>query len=157
MRKTLFFICFSLPVFGFCQGQFQQESAGAVNFALGRTIQLLDAIPDDKLDWKPADGVRSFREVFAHLAQSNYFFGCRLGVAMAAGVDVAHLPATLNTKDQLKGALNDSVKYLTHAVRTAKDDTVANNVELPFPGQYTTMSAINIALTHMREHMGQLN
>jgi uncharacterized damage-inducible protein DinB len=156
MRKTLFYICFCLPVFGFCQGQFQQESAGAVSFASGRVIQLLDAIPDDMLDWKPADGVRSFREVFAHIAQSNYVFGSRLGVAVPAGVDVMNLPATLKTKDQLKSALGDSFNYLSDAMRNTKDDTLPDKVEFPFPGEYTTMSAILIALTHMREHMGQL-
>ncbi len=35
---------------------------------------LLNAIPDTKLDWRPAEGVRSFRELFTHFADANHFF-----------------------------------------------------------------------------------
>lgn len=156
MRKKLFYICFCLPAFAFGQGQFQQESAGAMVFASGRVLQLLDAVPDDKLDWTPADGVRSFRDVFAHIAQANYFLGSRLGSAVPAGLDVMNLANTLKTRDQLKSALNDSFNFLSEAMRNTKDETLPNRVEFPFPGEYTTMSAILMALTHAREHMGQL-
>ncbi|HLT81934.1 MAG TPA: DinB family protein [Cyclobacteriaceae bacterium] len=156
MKKTLYIICFCIPVLGFSQGQFQQESAGAVNFASGRLVQLLDAVPDDKLNWSPGDGVRSFRDVFAHIAQANYFFGSRLGTPVPDGVDVMNLAASLKTKDQLKSALTESFKYLTEAMRNAKDESMSERVEFPFPGEYTTMSAMLIALTHVREHMGQL-
>ncbi|MDV3307866.1 MAG: DinB family protein [Cyclobacteriaceae bacterium] len=155
MRKTLFYICFCLPAFAIGQGQFQQESSGAVNFASGRILQLLDAVPDDKLDWTPADGVRSFRDVFTHIAQANYFFGSRLA-PVPAGVDVMNLANSIKTKDQLKSTLNDSFNFLAQAMRDTKDETLPNKVEFPFPGEYTTMSAMLIALTHVREHMGQL-
>src|SRR5580658_8407701 len=39
---------------------------------------LLKAVPDDKLDWRPGPGVRSFREVFLHIAAGNQLI---LGIA----------------------------------------------------------------------------
>lgn len=156
MRKTFAFICFCLPAYGFCQGQLQQESSGAMAFASGRVLQLLDAVPDDKMEWTPSEGVRSFRDVFAHIAQANYFFGSKLGGTPPAGLDVMNLATTLKTKDQLKSALSESFEFISNAMRNTKDEALPNKVEFPFPGDYTTMTGILIALTHTREHMGQL-
>lgn len=156
MKKYFAFICLCLPVFGYCQGQFQQESSGAMMFASGRVLQLLDAVPDDKLEWTPTDGVRSFRDVFVHIAQANYFFGSKLGVAPPADLDVMNFATTLKTKEQLKSAISESFKFISDAMRNTKDEALSSKVEFPFPGEFTTMSAILIGLTHTREHMGQL-
>jgi hypothetical protein len=34
----------------------------------GVTLQLLDMVPDEKLEWRPTDSMRSFAESFLHMA-----------------------------------------------------------------------------------------
>ena len=45
---------------------------------------------------------------------------------------------------------------MINAIKNTKDNTLANKVEFPFPGEFTTMSAILITLGHSNEHLGQL-
>lgn len=40
----------------------------------GVTLQTLDLVPDDKLSWRPAEGLRSFADVFLHIAQAQDFY-----------------------------------------------------------------------------------
>jgi len=47
---------------------------------------LAEAIPEEKYGWRPAQGVRSVAEVFAHIAGGNYFLASLTGVATPADV-----------------------------------------------------------------------
>jgi uncharacterized damage-inducible protein DinB len=38
------------------------------------TLQTLELVPDEKLDWRPAAGLRSFAEQFLHIAQTEEFY-----------------------------------------------------------------------------------
>ena len=38
------------------------------------TLQTLDLVPDEKLSWRPATGLRTFAEQFLHIAQTEGFY-----------------------------------------------------------------------------------
>jgi hypothetical protein len=42
------------------------------------------------------------------------------------------------------------------AIKNTNDAALAKKVEFPFPGEFTSMSAILISLGHTNEHLGQL-
>ena len=42
------------------------------------------------------------------------------------------------------------------SMTAVEDDALAEKVEFPFPGEYTTMTAILIVQSHCNEHLGQL-
>jgi len=53
--------------------------------ASGECLALAKAIPEDKFKWRPMEGVRSFGEVFAHMAGSTLLFCSYAGVKPPAG------------------------------------------------------------------------
>ena len=52
-----------------------------------KLISLAEAIPAEKYDWRPAEGVRSVGEVVAHVAGANYFFPTFVGTDIPEGID----------------------------------------------------------------------
>ena len=145
-----------LSVSGFCQGQLQKETAGSISFASGKVMQLAEAVPADKYQWSPGEGVRSFSEVFAHIISANYFFASKLGAKIPEGLNMQTVEKDLKTKEEIITHLKSSYDLITTAVKNAKDETLADKVEYPFPGEFTNMSTILIALSHTNEHLGQL-
>jgi hypothetical protein len=103
-------ICMALLVFGLIVGGASRASAQTAPAAdKGQPIfdikadtvedmkdlkkkfaDLAAAIPADKFNWRPAEGVRSVGEVFLHVAQANYGFSKYVG---------ATPPITFETKD----------------------------------------------------------
>src|ERR1700719_1952556 len=44
-------------------------------------VGLAEAIPAEKYSWRPAEGVRSFSELFLHIAAANYNIPTMMGAA----------------------------------------------------------------------------
>jgi uncharacterized damage-inducible protein DinB len=121
-------------------------------------IGIADAMPADKYDFAPAGpgdfkGVRTFGEQVRHLAQANYSFFRRWGVA--GGVDPKTLDA-LKTKDELMKALRDSFAFDDAAIKSITPENAFN--ALPGPPQYklTRVSMVAYAMAHSRDHYGQM-
>ena len=55
------------------QPVFVTEFIGQMDFVKGRLMQLADAMPEDKYNWSPAEGVRSVGEVYSHDAEANFY------------------------------------------------------------------------------------
>lgn len=147
-------LLFSLQAF--CQGQFQQETAGSITYASGHVMQLAEAIPADKYSWSPQNGVRSVAGVFAHIISANYFFASKLGAKIPEGVNMQTLEEELKTKDAITTELKRSYDLAINAVKNTPDASLTNKIEFPFPGEFTGMSTILIVLAHSNEHLGQL-
>ncbi|MDH4089242.1 MAG: DinB family protein [Cyclobacteriaceae bacterium] len=144
----------SMSAFG--QGQLQKEASGSLAFASDHIMQLAQAIPAEKYSWTPQDGVRSVRTVLTHIISANYFFATKLGAKLPEGVKMESLELDLQKKEDIAAALKQSSALIVDAVKNAKDADMATKVEYPFPGEYTNMSSILIALSHANEHLGQL-
>ncbi|GHN01966.1 hypothetical protein WSM22_34550 [Cytophagales bacterium WSM2-2] len=155
MKKLLTLIAFIVALNAFGQGQLQKEAAGSLMFSSGQVMMLAQAIPGDKFAWAPQPGVRSVAEVFAHLVSANYFFASKLGAKIPDGVKMETIEKDLKTKEQLTAALKQSYDVIIGAVKAMKDGDMAKKVEFPFPGEYTQMSAVLIAVGHSTEHLGQ--
>ncbi|HTH54514.1 MAG TPA: DinB family protein [Cyclobacteriaceae bacterium] len=156
MKNLLTIIVLVICVSAFGQGQLQKEASGNLGFSSSQVQQLASAIPADKYSWTPQPGVRSVAEVCAHIISANYFFASKLGAKIPDGVKMETLEKDLKTKEQIAPALKQSYEVIIGAVANLKDDDMAKKVEFPFPGQYTDMSAVLIAVGHSMEHLGQL-
>jgi len=156
MKNLFALVGVILSLNAICQGQLQKEASGSLGFVSGRVIQLAQAIPAEKYTWAPQAGVRSFAGVFAHIGSANYFFATKLGAKLPAGVEMESIETKLKTKEEIAAALKQSYDLVINAVKNAKDAELANKVEYPFPGEFTNMSSILIALSHSNEHLGQL-
>jgi len=124
-----------------------------------QVIALAKAVPEEKFGWRPGDGVRSFREVFLHIAYGN-----RLMLAIAGGADGAAIQKQIeeNAKAEKEAMGRDRVvELLTGSfaeVRTAMQNATAGSLsrEIDFFGTKTTMRGVLAEIdTHIAEHLGQ--
>ena len=81
---SLFLIlCFLFPLSGITQEAdeavakqtmpiFCQEYSGQIEFVRSRITQMAEAFPQEKYNWRPAEGVRSVAEVYRHVAQAHF-------------------------------------------------------------------------------------
>ena len=118
------------------------------------------AVPEEKYAWRPAPGVRSFREVFLHIAYGNRLL---LNIAENAPEKEALLKqieeqmkrevAEMDKEGVLK-ALRESFAAARNALETAR--TGALNRSVDFFGQATTRRGVLTSMdTHIAEHLGQ--
>jgi uncharacterized damage-inducible protein DinB len=156
MKNLLAIVVLFVSAEAFCQGQFQKESAGSLTFVSGHVMQLAQAIPAEKYAYTPQAGVRSVAEVCAHIVSANYFFASKLGAKIPDGVKMETIEKDLKTKDAIAAELKRSYDLVINAIKTTNDAALPKKVEFPFPGEYTSMSAILISLGHSNEHLGQL-
>src|ERR1700685_3934655 len=51
-----------------------------------KVVGLAEAMPEEKYNWRPEEGVRSVKEVFLHIAFANYFLPSFIGAKPPAGI-----------------------------------------------------------------------
>jgi len=159
-----------IPLAGHAQAP-APRAAPAVTEALLRDIgqvkgkldQLSDAIPADKYDWRPGEGVRSVEEVLRHLAAENYFLPTIAGVAAPAATGIkngdyasvqAYEGKKLGKADAIKD-LDDSFAFL-RAAMSGTDQAFLDRSMQVFGSQMTGLQLWVMATTHLHEHLGQL-
>jgi len=123
-------------------------------------MALAKAVPEEKYSWKPAEGVRSFKQVFVHIANGNRLL---LNIAMDAPDgdalkrlidEQAKSEAAPATKEKVLTALGESFAAIHAALDRARPATLTH--ALDFFGTPATTNAVLINLeTHMAEHLGQ--
>lgn len=122
-------------------------------------MALAKAVPEEKYGWRPAPGVRSFREVFLHIAYGN-----RLMLKIADGLKGDDLQkeiaaqskgeAEMLSKEQVIAKLTEGFAAVREALDSARAGTLAHDVD--FFGTATTRRGVLASLdTHIAEHLGQ--
>jgi uncharacterized damage-inducible protein DinB len=120
-----------------------------------RFVCLAEAIPADKYNWRPEEGVRSIAEVYLHITSNNYMIPEPLGVA--------EVPAKYKAKDWEKSTtdkativaeLRQSFDYAIAAITKVPSTEIATS--LPKLGPEANKGDVEYLLvTHMHEHLGQ--
>lgn len=158
--KNLLYILLLAPFLATAQTEpapttYQQEFAGSMNYSQGQIVKLIEAIPQDKFSWRPAEGVRSVSEVLLHIAASTYNLSSALGTPLPEGLDTKTMETSTTNKDEILKRINEAYAFATAAVADVKDEQMTDMVTLPF-GSFTKRSLIMIVATHSYEHKGQL-
>jgi len=158
MKKLLLTLFIGAAVTVSAQNQFQNEAVGMITYTKGKIDQLADAMPEDKMSWSASDNVRSFSSVIGHVTSANYFFGMKLGATLPEGINPMTIEKEVagKSKSEVVKALNKSHEFVIGAIKNLKESEMGDAVEMPFPGDFTKMSIVNIVLSHTSEHMGQL-
>ena len=132
------------------RGEFLAE----ISYYEQRFTRLADAVPAEKYSWRPAEGVRSIGEVYAHIAAANYGIARALGTPVPNGIDPKAINAAAGDKAKTLQALKDSFAHFRGAILAIKDADL-NNAQKLF-GQDTTVRGAFIMITgHFGEHLGQ--
>jgi len=125
-----------------------------------KVLRLAEAVPADKYAWRPAPGVRSFGEVFMHIASEYYVFtpmsfGGERSPVIPRGPDTFKKFEANSTKaDVLKG-LRDGFAYNRSAVMGINPDSLVGVRKL-FGRDYTIVETSVGMTADLHEHLGQL-
>lgn len=128
-----------------------------------KMMALARAIPAEKYNWKPAEGVRSVGEVLLHVAADNYLLPAALGYTPDAatgikGDDYKTAQAFENRKldrDATIAELEKSFAFLRASLTATTQAKLGEQVSLfgqKFSGQQTWI----MTATHLHEHLGQM-
>ena len=136
---------------------FAEDGPGAayarnLEFVGGRAVQLVEAIPADKMDWRPMEGVRSVSEAAMHMAGANYFFAGQMGLAVPEGVDPRGMEQ-ITDKAEVVATLKASMEHLDKAFKGVEDASKEMDI---FGNPGTLEDMMMVAIGHAHEHFGQL-
>jgi uncharacterized damage-inducible protein DinB len=116
----------------------------------GYILQSAMDVPEDKYSYKPTPAVRSFGEMFAHVAGAESMF-----CAMALGEKPpAEDAVAATTKAGLIAALKQSAVNCERSYAQS-DAAVASNIDV-FGAQRSRLYALMMNATHDGEHYGNL-
>jgi uncharacterized damage-inducible protein DinB len=141
--------------------QMNKESAFVMDFfsvnsiTSDKVVQLAEAIPAEKYNWRPAEGVRSVKEVILHIAGANYYFASLLGTPMPQGIDPRTLEKSEASKEKIISTLKNASVHLQGAITNIKENDFNQEVEF-FGNKGTKRQVVILTLDHVAEHLGQL-
>jgi uncharacterized damage-inducible protein DinB len=169
-RICLIFLAFTTITISWppARGRAQEKPAAAVTPSAGyraefledlayyeqRFTRLAEAMPAEKYNWRPGEGVRSVGEVYIHIVGANYGVARVLGTAFPAGVDAKGLLASSNDKAKVLQELKESFAHLRGAV-LALSDADADKPQKMFNRETTLRGALMMVDRHWGEHLGQ--
>jgi uncharacterized damage-inducible protein DinB len=130
------------------------EFLDEVSYYEQRYIRLADAVPPEKYNWRPIEGVRTLGEAYMHIVAANYGFARMLGTAPPAGLDTKALMASSNDKAKVIQALKDSFAHFRGAILAIKDSELDREIKSP-RGQTTIRGSFFFITGHFGEHLGQ--
>ena len=128
------------------------EMLAQLDDAAGKLQQLAEAIPQDKLAWRPGTGVRSVGEVLMHVTGGNYYLPTFAGVKAPADA-----PQGENVTDRAQAIqqLRRSFDHVRAAIRNTSDADLDKPATM-FGQQTTYRNVLLTTVTHAHEHLGQL-
>ena len=139
---------------------FRADLLGQLEYVQNQVIDLENAIPDEKMTWRPNKDVRSISEVFSHIAFSNYLIFKFAGVALPEGIgintpeDEMKAEKASTDKKVIREQLVKSFEFVKSSIRGMTDASMDNSID--FFGQKMSMRAIlMIVQSHIHEHFGQ--
>jgi len=154
---ALFFVngLFADPAQTTTAAGFKADFLQALDEIQQKVIQLAEATPAEKYNWRPAEKVRSVGEVYMHIAGGNYYVLKLAGVETPAGMG-ADENMTKNAGDKAKciEALKDSMDFVRQEIQKTSDADLEKKIKLPWAE--TTVRGVYLLLSnHMSEHLGQ--
>jgi hypothetical protein len=140
--------------------EFRTQFLSDLDSLHGKVLALARAVPADKYSWRPAPGVRSFGEVFMHIASEYYVytpasFGAERSPVIPRGPDTFQKFELNSSKDSVLKYLADGFAYNKRVV-SALDPAGLAGMRKLF-GQDHTVIETGIGMTaDLHEHLGQL-
>ncbi|HEX5167745.1 MAG TPA: DinB family protein [Cyclobacteriaceae bacterium] len=146
-------------VFAFLQSMAQEQAPLIKEFlqkwnnSKEYTLELLNAYPEDKLDFKPTDSVMSFREQVMHII---------VGIVWHSGTYLQEKQFSSSfdrnknyTKAELIRIMDDAFVFSTEIVNNLTQDDLEKRVDF-FAGNFTKRQILNLMDDHVTHHRGEL-
>lgn len=120
-----------------------------------KCIGLVEALPADKLTWRPSPDARSFAEVFLHVAGERYGILGMMGAARPAGFKAGEFEKSTTEKDQIVADLNQSWDFASKTINGMSNADFAKLLPKLGP-QANEGDVVYILVADAHEHLGQL-
>jgi uncharacterized damage-inducible protein DinB len=133
---------------------YRAEVLAEVRVQEDKFTRLAESVPADKYTWRPSPDVRSFSEVFLHVATANYSLPKLIGTPPPAGVDIPKLEKSTTDKAKVIGILKDSFAYERDAIVKMPDADLEKSLDW-FGGKNTERGILLFMTRHTAEHLGQ--
>ncbi len=140
--------------------EFRKQFMNDLDTLASKVLALANAVPAEKYSWRPTTGVRSFGEVFMHIASEYYvytpmsFGGARSPVIPRAQDAMPKFEATSDKATVLKH-LQDGFAYGRAQIMALPADSLAGIRKL-FGRDFTVMETGLGMTADLHEHLGQL-
>jgi hypothetical protein len=118
-------------------------------------VDLANALPADKLTWRPSADSRSFAEVFLHVAGGRYGVLGLMGTPPPAGFDGKTFEKSTTDQARIVEELNQSWEFTKKAINGMSNADFAKLLPKLGP-QANAGDVIYILVIDAHEHLGQL-
>lgn len=135
---------------GGVKGAFLKQSM----FVEKQFVQLAEAVPQEKYNWRPAEGVRSIAEAFLHVAAGNYIMMKTIGATLPEGLDLMKVEKSTTDKKQIVETIKKSFAFINEQVKKTDEGSYAQEVDF-FGNKMTVLDMIFLGATHQHETLGQ--
>jgi uncharacterized damage-inducible protein DinB len=133
---------------------YRSEVMAEVMVQEDKFTRLAEAIPAEKYTWRPAPDVRSFAEVFLHVAAANFNLYKLVGTPPPAGFDVKGFEKSTTDKAKVIATLKDSFVHARKAITAMPDANLEKSLDW-FGGKNTQRGILLFVVRHAAEHLGQ--
>jgi hypothetical protein len=117
-------------------------------------VDLANALPADKLTWRPSADSRSFAEVFLHVAGERYGILGLMGAAPPAGFDGKTFEKSTTDRARIVEELNKSWEFAQKAINGMSNADFAKLLPKLGP-QANAGDVVYILVADAHEHLGQ--
>lgn len=171
MRRKLASLCLACTLGGavFAPGQTQQNSADStapsydmkaqalldLQGVQKKFVDLAQAVPSDKLTWRPSPDARSFAEVFLHVAGERYGILGMMGATPPADFKAHDFEKSTVEKAAIVEQLNQSWNFADKTINGMSNADFAKLLPKLGP-QANEGDVVYILVADAHEHLGQL-
>jgi uncharacterized damage-inducible protein DinB len=133
---------------------YRSEVLAEVMIQEDKFTRLAEAIPAEKYTWRPSADVRSFAEVFLHVAAANFNLYKLVGTLPPAGFEVKGFEKSTTDKAKVIATLKDSFTHARKAITAMADADLDKSMDW-FGGKNTQRGILLFIVRHGAEHLGQ--
>ena len=117
-------------------------------------VDLANALPADKMTWRPSTDSRSFAELFLHVAGERYAILKLMGAAAPEGFDARAFEKTTTDKAKIVDELNKSWEFSKKTIDGMTNADFAKSIPKLGP-QANAGDVVYILVADAHEHLGQ--
>ena len=118
-------------------------------------MDLANAFSEEGFEWRPAEGIRSVKEVVSHAAAGNYFLSTKLGADLPEGIDPFALEKTIASKAEALAVFESSLTFIREVVASLPEEDLETKLDF-FGNEVNKLFIVLQWSDHTNEHLGQL-
>jgi uncharacterized damage-inducible protein DinB len=120
-----------------------------------KLVALAQALPNDKLTWRPSPDARSFAEVFLHMASERYGILKLMGANPPESFNAKGFEKSTTDRDRIVAELNQSWDFTEKTIKGMSNADFARLIPKLGP-QANAGDVVYILVSDAHEHLGQL-